>query len=307
MQNLLTVGDAPLARIIDGLEHLEDGDGILAMSFFVVQCWLDIEEMGCSALAVTRKERVGDAEQALTRAAMEFWGQRAHFFDFPVYSPEEAIRQGLASSEQPIVLSEPADNAGAGATGDSTYILEALLRLQVRAPSLLPIVDPEAVEACIRAGVGATVTLPVGGKLSRGYSRPVEVRGRVRTISDGQYRYTGPTYQGVSTSMGRTVVLQVDDAISVELTELPVFTLDPEHYRCVGLHPERVKFVVVKSASAFRASYDRLAARVYFLDTPGISSSNIRRLPFTRPDIRRLYPFDPTRAFQPTPLALGSA
>jgi microcystin degradation protein MlrC len=270
-----------------------------------VQCWLDIGEMGCSALAVARKEHVGRAEQALTRAATEFWDRRAEFFDFPVFSPEEAIRRGLASDEQPILLSEPADNAGAGATGDSTYILEALLRLKVTAPSLLPIVDPEAVEACIRAGVGATVALPVGGKLSRGYSRPVEVRGRVRTISDGQYRYTGPTYHGVSTSMGRTVVLEVGDAIFVELTELPVFTLDPEHYRCVGLHPERMKFVVVKSASAFRASYDRLAARVYFLDTPGISSSNIRRLPFRRPDIRRLYPFNEALAFRPSPVVLG--
>jgi microcystin degradation protein MlrC len=305
MQNLVTIGDAPLARIISAIEQQEGEDGILAMSFFVVQCWLDIEEMGCSALGVARKERVGQAQEALGRAAMEFWDRRAQFFDFPVFPPEEAIRQGLASDEQPILLSEPSDNAGAGATGDSTHILEAMLRLQVTAPSLLPIVDPEAVEACIRAGVGATVTLSVGGKLNRGYSRPVEVRGRVRTISDGQYRYTGPTYHGVSTSMGRTVVLEVGDAIFVELTELPVFTLDPEHYRCVGLHPERMKFVVVKSASAFRASYDPIAKHIYFLDTPGISSSNIRQLPFTRPDIRRLYPFNQALAFQPTPLVLG--
>ena len=99
------------------------------MSIFVVQCWLDIEEMGCSVLGVARADRVGPVRQALTRAALEFWGQRAQYFDFPVYSPEDAIRQGLASGDRPILLSEVSDNAGAGATGDSTYILEALLRL----------------------------------------------------------------------------------------------------------------------------------------------------------------------------------
>ena len=305
MQKLVSLGDAPLAHIIRDIERLEAEDGVLAMSFFVVQCWLDIEEMGCSALGVARKERVGPIQRALTRAALEFWDQRAQYFDFPVYSPEDAIRRGLASGDQPILLSEVADNAGAGATGDSTYILEALLRLGVTAPSLLPIVDPEAVEACIRAGVGSTIALPVGGKLNKRFSRPVPVEGRVRTISDGHYRYTGPTYHGVATSMGRTVVLEINGAIFVELTELPVFTLDPEHYRCVGLHPERAKFVVVKSASAFRASYDSLSRHVYFLDTPGTSSSNIRQLPFTRPDIRRLYPFDEAREFHPAPAILG--
>jgi microcystin degradation protein MlrC len=145
----------------------------------------------------------------------------------------------------------------------------------------------------------------VGGKLNKRFSRPVQVDGRVRTISDGRYRYTGPTYHGVATSMGRTVVLEINKAIFVELTELPVFTLDPEHYRCVGLQPERMKFVVVKSASAFRASYDSISRHIYFLDTPGISSSNIRQLPFTRPDIRRLYPFDEAREFHPAPVVLG--
>jgi len=52
---------------------------------------------------------------------------------------------------------------------------------------------------------------------------PVGVKGRVRTIFDGRYRYRGPVY-----------------------------TVDPEHYRCVGLFPERVKFVGVKSQERSR-------------------------------------------------------
>lgn len=305
MQNLLVLGDGPMVRIINDIERLEAEDGVLAMSFFVVQCWLDIHEMGCSALGVARKERVGLVQKELTRVALQFWGQREQFFDFPSYSPEEAIRQGLASDDRPIILSEPSDNAGAGATGDSTYLLEALLRMNVTAPTVLPIVDPESVEACIRAGVGNAVELYVGGKINKRHSQPVKVRGVVRTISDGRHRYTGPVYHGVGTSMGRTAVLEINNSIFVELTELPVFTLDPEHYRCVGLFPERMKFIVVKSAGSFRASYDSFVKRIYYLDTPGISSSNIRHLPFARVDTRNIYPYNETLEFHPAPLIEG--
>lgn len=305
MEKLLVLGDGPMARIVHDMERWEAEDGILAMSFFLVQPWLDIQEMGCSVVGVARKEQVGLVQTELTRVAVGFWNQRKEFFDFPFYSPEEAIRQGLASDDQPILLVEPADNAGAGATGDSTYILQALLGMKVAAPSLLPIVDPEAVEACIRAGVGIAVELFVGGKINKRYSQPVKVRGTVRTIADGRYRYTGPVYHGVGTSMGRTVVLEVNDNILVELTELPVFTLDPEHYRCVGLFPERMKFVVVKSAGSFRASYDNIAKRMYYLDTPGISSSNIPSLPFTRVVTHNIYPYNETLEFRPTPLVEG--
>ena len=246
-------------------------------------------------------------EDEVARAAAEFWGLRKTFLDFPFWAPDDAIREGLAAAEQPIVLNEPSDNVGAGATGDSTYVLEALLRQRVEAPTYLPIVDPEAVAAAAEAGVGVEIALPIGGKLNRRFSRPVTVQGRVRTLFDGRYRYAGPMFHGVETSMGRTAVLEVDRNIFLELTELPVWTIDPEHYRCVGLLPERAKFLVVKSQGSFKAAYEGLAKEVFYLDTPGISSSNIRQLPFTRPDIRRLYPFNSALTFQPRPQVLGGA
>jgi microcystin degradation protein MlrC len=92
----------------------------LTLSAFGVQCWLDIQEMGCSVLGVARVEAVERAREVVARTARAFWGLREVFTDFPFHSPEEAIRLGLASAAQPIVLNEPADNVGAGATGDST-------------------------------------------------------------------------------------------------------------------------------------------------------------------------------------------
>ena len=302
MERMTIVGDEPMVRLIRELEAAEDGERILALSAFGVQCWLDIQEMGCSVLGVARVDVVEGAREVVARTARAFWGLREVFTDFPFHSPEEAIRLGLASAAQPIVLNEPADNVGAGATGDSTYLLEALLRQRVVAPTYLPIVDPEAVAAAAAAGVGAEIELPVGGKLNQRFSRPVTVRGRVRTLFDGRYRYAGPMFHGVETSMGRTAVLEVGGSLFLQLTELPVWTIDPEHYRCAGLTPERAKFLVVKSQGSFKAAYEGLAKQVFYVDTPGISGSNLLRLPFQRIDRETLYPWNTTRPFEPEPL-----
>ena len=302
MERMTIVGDEPMVRLIRELEAAEDGERILALSAFGVQCWLDIQEMGCSVLGVARVDVVEGAREVVARTARAFWGLREVFTDFPFHSPEEAIRLGLASAAQPIVLNEPADNVGAGATGDSTYLLEALLRQRVVAPTYLPIVDPEAVGAAAAAGVGAEIELPVGGKLNQRFSRPVTVRGRVRTLFDGRYRYAGPMFHGVETSMGRTAVLEVGGSLFLQLTELPVWTIDPEHYRCAGLTPERAKFLVVKSQGSFKAAYEGLAKQVFYVDTPGISGSNLLRLPFQRIDRETLYPWNTTRPFEPEPL-----
>ncbi len=155
MERVTIVGNEPMVRIIRDLERLESGDGILALSAYGVQCWLDIDEMGCSLLGVARADRVDFVQRELTRVALDFWNLRQTFCDFPFLSPEEAIREGLACPDQPVVLNEPADNVGAGATGDSTYILEALLTLNVAVPTILTIVDPEAVDVAVRASEAA--------------------------------------------------------------------------------------------------------------------------------------------------------
>jgi microcystin degradation protein MlrC len=299
------VSDEPMVALMRDLERAERRDGVLALSLYGVQCWLDIQEMGCAALGVCRRERVDDLRRELAGLARAFWGLRETVSSFPFHSPEDAIREGLASADRPILLNEPADNVGAGATGDSTYVLGTLLRMRVAEPTLLPIVDPEAVAVAIQVGVGRETDFLVGGKLNRRFSRPVKVRARVRTISDGRYRYRGPVYHGVETSMGRTVVLEVGGALFIQLTELPVYTIDPEHYRCVGLFPERAKFVVVKSQGSFKASYEPLAKRVFYLDTPDISGSNILRLPFTKIDRTATYPFAKDLHFDPKPLVFG--
>jgi hypothetical protein len=51
--------------------------------------------------------------------------------------------------------------------------------------------------------------------------------------------------------MGRTAVLEVGGSLFLQLTELPVWTIDPD----ISLrgHARRAKFLVVKSQGSFKA------------------------------------------------------
>jgi microcystin degradation protein MlrC len=150
--------------------------------------------------------------------------------------------------------------------------------------------DPEAAAACARAGVGARVTLSVGGKVDDRHGAPLEVTGRVRTLSDGRFVYKGPMNRGLEGRLGTTAVLDIDD-VKVILISHRAQTLDPEMLRVVGIDPLAERILVVKSSVHYRAAFEPLAHAIVEVDAPGLSSSNLAR--FTFANVRRpIYPLD---------------
>jgi microcystin degradation protein MlrC len=168
--------------------------------------------------------------------------------------------------------------------------LSALLAARPTKACLVHILDAPAVAAMVEAGVGQTVTLKLGATLAPALYQPVQVAGTVRLISDGDFTNKGPGFHGVTFRRGRTAVLQ-SGSIFVVVAERPVLQWDAEFYRSVGLEPVDAQIVVVKSPTAFRASYEPFAAEIIIVEAAGVCSPNLRSLPFRR--VRRpLYPFD---------------
>ena len=66
---------------------------------------------------------------------------------------------------------------GGGSPGDSTGVLQTFIEAGLEDACILYIVDPEAVEACQEAGVGATLTLDVGAKSTPLQGQPVRMDG----------------------------------------------------------------------------------------------------------------------------------
>src|SRR5690606_8088946 len=110
-----------------------------------------------------------------------------------------------------------ADSGASGTAGDGTAILKGLLEANARSAAVAQIMDRQAVDACVEAGVGATVTLSVGGKHDAFHGDPVEVTGRVRLIHEGSFELSGPMGRGTRAGRGRTVVLEINGPGGIEL------------------------------------------------------------------------------------------
>ncbi|MBO9605681.1 MAG: M81 family metallopeptidase [Paenibacillaceae bacterium] len=278
-----------LALLREAAEGERAGDS-LATSLFAVQPWLDVAEMGFGVVVLGADAARAEAEAE--RLAALAWSKREQFA-VRLYSVEEAVR--LAPTEPklgPLVISDSADSPGAGSPGDSNFVLRRLLALgaERELACLLSMVDAPAARLAVDAGEGGVVKLEVGHSISRSMGEPFAIEARVVRVGGGTFRFGGGMAAGVVANMGRCAVVAIG-SISLLLMEYPVFTGDPAMYRSVGLEPADADVVLVKSASQFRAEYEKLTSRICILDTPGASTANLTGLTFRRVP-RPMYPFE---------------
>jgi microcystin degradation protein MlrC len=226
--------------------------------------------------------------------ARRAWDKRAEFVgDTP--SAEEALRDAVLS-RGPVVLMDVGDNIGGGSPGDSTVLLAEAQRLGVRR-YLQTLCDPEAVSACIAAGVGQSVKLPVGAKTDEMHGRPVDVSGRVRVISDGRFEEPTPTHGGFRFfEGGTTVVLDTDDEHTLVLTSRLVGNTSIQQMYATGVRPETYQVVVAKGVVSPRPAYEPIASRIVLVNTPGVTSSDLAQFEYRRRR-RPLYPFEPEATY----------
>ncbi len=293
------VNSEPMRSLWARVDALKSGGTIVDGGLLPVQPWLDLPDVGFSAIVMTNGDAAG-AGVIAEELAREAWAQR-HAFQATLLEPDAAIRAALAMHGGPIVVSESADGPGAGSPGDSTVMLRALLDAGVTAPAMLTVVDADAARQCAVAGVGARVTVAVGGKIGA-YSAPVTVTGTVRHAAATRFTFTAG-YTGTVANMGLTAVLEVG-SMSIVITEHSVMTTDPALYRAVGLEPTAAKIVVVKSPAQFRAAYEPIARGIINLDSPGHSPQNVRRLTWTRRP-RPCFPFEDPQT-PPLTVAVGA-
>jgi microcystin degradation protein MlrC len=278
----------PMRRLYDRAAEMERDPRVVSISVFAGFPLADIHDAGLSVYVVTH-----DDQPLADRLADELgelaWRHRQEFVHtaLPV---REAVARARAVDGRPVVLADMADNTGGGAAGDGTEILRELLRVGARSATVACLWDPGAAAACARVGVGATVTLDVGGKIDDRHGAPVRVTGRVRALSDGRFVHKGPMMRGLEGRLGTTAVLDVDD-VKIILISLRWQTLDPEMIRLVGIDPLGEKILVVKSTIHYRAAFEPIAHEIVEVDAPGLSSSNLARFDFAH--VRRpIFPLD---------------
>ncbi|HZO33373.1 MAG TPA: M81 family metallopeptidase, partial [Chloroflexota bacterium] len=287
-------GEEPMKAIVEGIPAVLARPGILSASVAEGYPYADVEEMGMAFLAIHDGD-LSAAQDAARYLADLAWERRlALQGDVPF--PTEALQYADAAPEGPIVLMDVGDNIGGGSSADSTYLLAEAKRLGIKR-FLQTLYDPEAVTACEAAGVGATVTLPVGGKTDDLHGSPVTVTGTVRVLFDGLYEDPLPTHGGWRFfDGGTTAVLETTDDHTLILTSKRAGNTSLEQLYSVGVDPERFKVVVAKGVVSPRPAYSRVAKEIVLVNTPGVTTSDLSFFTYHR---RRkpLYPFEPDATY----------
>ena len=156
----MATADYPMCDFIQAARDAEKR-GMLAATAFGGFPQTDVPATGVSAVVVADGDAAGAGAECEAMLDLA-WERRADFI-YHAEPLEKSIARAKEFSEGPVLLLDHCDNCASGATQDTMQVLAEALRQGLTDIGVGPVRDPQAVAACIAAGVGARVTLEVGG------------------------------------------------------------------------------------------------------------------------------------------------
>lgn len=246
-----------------------------------------------------------DDEQALAdRLALEIanlaW-QKRHQFNTHLMSIDEAVKQAYLACEgerRPVILADVADNPGGGGTGNTLYILEALIQAKCHSGFVGCISDPELVQQAFRLGEGDFIAhfnrspiLP--------FAQPFMIKAKIRGLYEGQTACRRGLWAGSNIDLGKRVLLDIA-GIQVLITSNRMQMAEPMIIEELDINISDLRFLMVKSRGHFRAGFDEFFSpeQVIEVDAPGLTTPVLSNIPYEK--VRRpIYPLDKGMSWLP--------
>ncbi len=290
--------DEPMGPLLE-MARRQEAQGMLASSVFGGFPLADIWHAGLSVVTIADGDRAL-AEEARDQLLDAAWAEREEFM-FQSEPLADTIAEAKTMTDGPIILLDHADNAASGGTQDTVAVLAEVLRQELPDVAMFGICDPAAVEEMTAAGVGAEVSLALGGRMDMPtigrVGEPLQVTGTVRSVTDGQFTVTVPMGKGTQMDMGPTAVLEVG-SVKVVVCSRNVEPWDPGCFRSVGIEPTEMRYLILKSRIHYRAGFADISTRDIPCNGVGVTSSDNSLFSFE--NVRRpIYPLDPNTP--PTP------
>ncbi len=279
---------SPMREAIDYLHNIEIRPGVVCASIATCYPLADVPDMGASVYIVT------DDDPNLAQTCADELGdwifEKREEWQLDRPTTTEAIKIADSEDRYPVIFADRDDNTGGGSPGDSTGLLRAFVDADLQDACVLYMVDPESVDACHRAGVGASLNLAVGAKSTPLQGEPVHMKAEVLALSDGRFHYDGPMYAGLEGYMGPSAHIRQEGihVLLVNAREQPFCTA---FSRTLGLDPKEMRYIGVKSAAHFRAGFETWAGAIHLVAEPSVHNPADGKLAFKNLG-RKLYPFD---------------
>jgi microcystin degradation protein MlrC len=285
----------PMASLIKDCLSAEKKDGIQAASILLGFPWADSGHNAVTILVTSFEEAKNAADFCARDLALSFWRRRGDFtFRTECYDSRRAMAaayQAVAKGERPVFVSDSGDNPTAGAAGDATDLLEAIIKTMDQADSLpTPLLysgfyDAEAAAACIRAGENAEEDITLGGRWDTVNGRKIPLRVRVKkTVRDfGPYK--------------SDLVLVSYRNLLITITSKHIGFGDEDLLPALGVNAGDYCLVAVK-LGYLEPCFRRIAARAILASSRGCSHEILENIPYKK--VRRpIYPLDPDMDWTP--------
>ena len=282
--------------MVDALAHAAELEAaspeVLAVSVQAGFTFSDTAEVGPS-VAVTHLGDGSTAARIGAELSRLIWDTRAvRTVRLLPLDDAMAAAASVPAGPGPVLLVDYTDNPGGGANGDGTRLLARMIQANLRDAGFFSIADPDAVQSGLAAGLGATVSVTLGGKANPDHGGgPLAVSGTVRALSDGHYVRQGAYFHGTTASLGPSMLLRVG-GIDVVVCTHANQTEERAQFRLFGVEVEALDVLGCKGMNHFRADLEPLSRKLVFLDSGGICSPDFARLPYRH--VRRpIWPLDP--------------
>jgi len=284
----MRTAEGPMADLVQAAIESERNSHIISATVLGGFPYCDIPEAGASVIVVSTDQTIGDA--VADALAEQLWAARDQFVMQLPSIPEAIALAQQIDADKPVAIADIADNPLSGGTGDTTGLLRELLLQDVDHALFGAMYDPESLQACLDAGVGAQLKLQLGGRLAPEYGEPVEVIAEVINLSDGRFRNTGPMNTGLGIDTKGAAHIRVRK-LDILLTGRALSANDIELFRHIGIEPTSYKLLTLKVKNHFRAAFDPIVSEVIYADGPGLASNVFKH--FTYHHIPRpIWPID---------------
>jgi microcystin degradation protein MlrC len=270
---------APGSDLVKLLKSVEQQPQILSASFVQGFAWGDVRDVGAKALVVS-DGNPSAAERACAEVVAFARRQAASFAVGADAQPVvAAVRHARESGRpgDPAMLCESADNITGGGSGDATHLLVEVVRQCGAEACFAPLWDPVAVMIAMKAGVGATLPLRLGGKSGACAGSPIDVDVEVCAVRL-QHRHTVTETFGFAA--GNTVHVRSGAGTDILLSELRFPILSPSLFEDFGIDLGQKTVIAIKGFQMARVQFSRVGSRFVNILTAGAMGAALADLPY---------------------------
>ncbi len=266
----------PAMDIMERARKWEDRSTDAFVSVAFGFAYADVPDVGATVMVVTNNnQRLAD--EIANDMSEYIWRVREQFAGKKLPKTKEGVAMAIAAAKagkKPVVIADHSDR-----TGNSTHILEELIRQGARNFCITTLADERAVnEIASKYKTGDTVTISLGGYADQYAGNPVKITGTLDFL--GKYA-----------RFDKVSVLRFGENNRVIITPLLHEATSTSIFQPLGINLADLEIIVLKSRVHFRRGYyeNGLAGAIFEVDAPGLGPADLSTIAYKNIP-RDLYP-----------------